>query len=184
MLTTIYTKVQDVYRSNGNSNGHGLELCIWVSTYFEILGEDRKREVLTVSPSWLPVNIEVISLVHPINNRPRATIALPKSRNGLRLPNFEVHLSDKTPTIGCINRPDDIHVSVNLLSVLLSYLAVPDRGPAIHTNDIEDFDKPKESKYGVPWNLKQLLQCSFTAINYYTDNQPYAISTVPVKRPW
>lgn len=39
---------------------------------------------------------------------------------------------------------------------------LPDNGPAIHTNDMYDFDNPNESKYGVPKRILNQIHAALT----------------------
>lgn len=103
-VTAVYTEVQDIDRGNGDEYRQFCELVyknvnivLQLSVYF-YRGD-------TDSPSWLPVSIPVISLVHPITSKLKVTMMLPIIKKGLRLPNRDVQRSDRTPTIGCINKP-------------------------------------------------------------------------------
>jgi len=52
-----------------------------------------------------PNSPSTISFVQPIDIKAKTTAILPPSINGLRLPNLDVDLSDKAPTIGCVIKP-------------------------------------------------------------------------------
>lgn len=75
------------------------------------------------------MNSETISFVHPSVNRLAATIEDPTAMYGLLRPHLDVLESANAPTIGWTMRPD--------------------KGPAIQTNDVWLFVKPKFSRYGV-----------------------------------
>lgn len=70
-----------------------------------------------------------ISDVQPNRIKHRATTNDPNIMNGRRRPYFDRDRSAITPINGWIIRPD--------------------RGPAIHTNDVRDFVRPSCSRYGV-----------------------------------
>lgn len=69
---------------------------------------------LTVSGS--DTKIPTISEVQPNTIKQSPTINEPPIMNGLLLPHLDLELSARTPTTGCIIRPDN--------------------GPAIHTRDV------------------------------------------------
>lgn len=135
---------------------------------------------LTVSPSWLAVKREVISLVHPITNRLKMTTMLPRIRNGRRRPKREVHRSDKTPTIGCINNPiwhfpvrntwySKEHPSTYLIMVLQSIQATwPTWSIQVTTNKVF-----LHRCHG--YTSQFIASSSFFVL-------PYAISTVPLNQ--
>ena len=69
------------------------------------------------------------SSVHPSSSNATLTVTEPQTINGLRRPHFDVDLSVIAPTTGTIIKPE--------------------RGPAIQTSDVFDFESPRRSKYGV-----------------------------------
>lgn len=122
---------------------------------------------------------EVISLVHPITKRLKITIMLPRTRNGRRRPKRDVHRSDKTPTIGCINKPIS-HLFINI------HVYHPSSSSSSYLTRVLQSIQVTSQTWSIQVTVNRVfLYRRHCYTNPFIDSfsflvLPYAISTVPI----